>query len=87
MVSEAKDIESTGKALSPVEDPISDITIVVTCLLASRGEWVDDFGLPVIFDQGLKILSVCWSWIGDVMVGKPALKLCLMPFIVNWISD
>jgi hypothetical protein len=77
------DHSAINTRLLPVEDPIFDIAIVVISLLAGRDDWVDDFGLPIVFDQILKISSVCWSGIRNVMIGEPALKFSFMPFIVD----
>ena len=68
---------------SPVKDPVSNIAIVVRSLLAGRGDWVDDSSLPIVFDQILKISSVCWSGIRNVVIGEPALKFSFMPFVVD----
>ena len=70
----------------PVEDPALDITVAVGCLVASCGSWVDDLGLPVVLHKILEIFAISWSWIWDVMVRQPALKLGLMPLIVGYLS-
>ena len=44
--------------------------------------WRNDVLIPVLFDQILEILAVRRSRIGDVVVGEPTLKLCLVPFVV-----
>jgi len=39
--------------------------------------------LPVVLHKVLKILAISRSRVWDVMVGKPALKLGLVPFVVS----
>jgi len=43
---------------------------------------LDDIILPVLLDQVLKVFAVGGSWVWDVVVREPALKLSLVPFVV-----
>ncbi len=73
----------TFGSLLPVENPIFDTAVVVTGLVACGVGSVDHFGLPVLFDQVLEILPICWRGIGNIMIGEPALELSLVPFVVS----
>lgn len=44
---------------------------------------LDDIVLPILLDKIGEILAVGRSRVGDVVVGKPALKLSLMPLVVS----
>lgn len=42
--------------------------------------------VPVLRDEVLQILAVSWSWIWDVLVRQPPLKLRLMPLVVDCVT-
>jgi hypothetical protein len=44
---------------------------------------LSDIAVPVLLDEVGKILAVGRSSVGDAMVGKPALKLSLVPLVVS----
>lgn len=44
----------------------------------------DDIVVPVLLDEILEVLAISRGWVGDVVVREPALKLGLMPFIIDW---
>lgn len=43
----------------------------------------DDVVVPVVLDQLLEVLAVGGSGVGDIVVGKPALELGLVPLVVG----
>lgn len=43
----------------------------------------DDLVVPIGLDSGLKALAVRRSWVGNVVVLQPALKLRLVPLVVD----
>ena len=43
----------------------------------------DGVVLPVLLDQILQILAICWSRVGDVVVGEPSLELSLVPLVIG----
>ena len=47
---------------------------------------VDDFLVPVVLDQVLKILPVSWSGVWDVVIREPTLKFTFMPFVVDYLA-
>lgn len=43
-----------------------------------------DVGLPILLHQLLEVFAIGWGGIRDIVVGKPALELILVPFVVSW---
>jgi hypothetical protein len=46
-----------------------------------------DVVLPVLLDEVGQVLAVCRGRVGDTVVGEPALKLSLMPFVVSYTAS
>ncbi len=42
-----------------------------------------NFRLPVVLYQIFEVLAICWSRVRDVVIGKPTLKLSLVPLIIS----
>jgi hypothetical protein len=45
-----------------------------------------DLSIPVVLNEILELFTVGGFWVGDVVVGEPAVKLGLMPLIVDWFA-
>ena len=65
------------RALVPLEAEVVVQLVGIPVLIRS-----DDIAVPVVPDELFQILAVRRFGIGDLVVGKPALQLCFVPFVI-----